>query len=156
MFKKTSKKNIKSGDLFSFETKSGFGYGRVIQVTILGVACILYNTEVELFDPNVNTESFDYILPPILIDTYSVFVHRLEGNLGIIKKDSNFIFPKFLDIYRASIGGEINGEFQILNFLTGEVSNINFDPKTKFNITDSNIHSYWNVVDFFEANKLSN
>ncbi|MNE10596.1 hypothetical protein D3C81_437010 [compost metagenome] len=83
---KTSYKKIKSGDIFCFALDSKkYGVGRIITQNSLGHV-------VEIFDkvlnvPAVDSLSFKRLGDPVILDSYSLFDRKAEGDWRIVAHD---------------------------------------------------------------------
>ncbi|HDS1061966.1 MULTISPECIES: Imm26 family immunity protein [unclassified Pseudomonas] len=86
---KTSYKKIKSGDIFCFALDSKkYGVGRIITQNSLGHV-------VEIFDkvlnvPAVDSLSFKRLGDPVILDSYSLFDRKAEGDWRIVAHDLDY------------------------------------------------------------------
>ncbi|PTV52291.1 Imm26 family immunity protein [Pseudomonas putida] len=86
---KTSYKKIKSGDIFCFALDSKkYGVGRIMTQNSLGHV-------VEIFDkvlnvPAVDSLSFKRLGDPVILDSYSLFDRKAEGDWRIVAHDLDY------------------------------------------------------------------
>ncbi|MFG0269518.1 Imm26 family immunity protein [Pseudomonas sp. LTR0] len=86
---KTSYKKIKSGDIFCFALGSKkYGVGRIMTPNSLGHV-------VEIFDkvlsvPVVDSVSFERLGDPVILDSYSLFDRKAEGDWRIVAYESDY------------------------------------------------------------------
>ncbi|MBJ7223495.1 MULTISPECIES: Imm26 family immunity protein [unclassified Brenneria] len=112
--KKTLLRYIKPGDIFFFENTPGeYYFGRIMAKNSLGHFA-------EIFTPSTNdpeTITLDTkkrIRDPIVLDSYSLFDRRTEGNWVIIANQEDYIIPTNEPIRFSYGAGPIQTKVDIL------------------------------------------
>lgn len=83
---------LKVGDILSFELKlNKYGFARVLAKTKLGDAINVYNyfsTDTKDYKEAIKTNFL--FEQPIILDSYSIFWKRSEGNWDLLQSDNDF------------------------------------------------------------------
>jgi len=80
---KTKFRNIKSGDIFCFELSDhNYGVGRIMTQNSLGHVAEIFDKVLSL--PVVDSLTFERLGDPIILDSYSLFDLKAEGDWRII------------------------------------------------------------------------
>lgn len=86
---KTSLKNIKPGDIFCFALGEGkYGVGRVMTRNSLGHVVEIFNQVLSL--PIVKSVDFERLGDPIILDSYSLFDRKSEGDWRMVAHQENY------------------------------------------------------------------
>ncbi|MDM1298331.1 hypothetical protein HXZ94_07425 [Empedobacter falsenii] len=103
-FKKSFLKNIKSGDIFAFQEKGYFIYGRIISRTFLGFFAVLLKTKTEELNLDQNFEEIPYDFPPIIFDGMTFFQKNPDQDFGIVKSDATYEITECIKTFKFLIG----------------------------------------------------
>lgn len=86
---KTSLRNIKVGDVFCFALgEQKYGVGRIMTRNSLGHVAEIFNQV--LNSPMVSSISFDRLGDPIILDSYSLFDRKAEGDWRVVAHQENY------------------------------------------------------------------
>ncbi|WP_152988810.1 immunity 26/phosphotriesterase HocA family protein [Burkholderia pseudomallei] len=89
---RTMLKHIKSGDLFAFALGNGkYGFGRIISSVSLGHVAEFFDRIAD--DPNLDASdivSCKRLKQPVVLDSYSLFDRKMEGDWRIIAHQEKF------------------------------------------------------------------
>jgi hypothetical protein len=86
---KTSLKKIKPGDIFCFALGAKrYGVGRIMTQNSLGHVAEIFNQV--LSSPVVNSISFDRLGGPVILDSYSLFDRKTEGDWRVVAHQENY------------------------------------------------------------------
>lgn len=86
---KTSLKNIKPGDVFCFALgEKNYGVGRIMTRNSLGHVVEVFNQVLSV--PIVESIAFDRLGDPIIIDSYSLFDRKSEGDWRVVAYQENY------------------------------------------------------------------
>jgi len=89
---KTKLNKVIPGDIFCFVLDSGsYGVGRIMTRNSLGHVAEIF--EATLSSPVVNTLSLDRLGDPIILDSYSLFDRKAEGDWRIVAHDNEYQAP---------------------------------------------------------------
>jgi len=92
---------IKPGDIFVFKLNDEyFGFGRILTKVSLGHVAEIFDSI--LTSPTVTPEllsSVSRLGTPVVLDTYSLFDKRLEGDWQIVAHDSEFCMGDTDNVY---------------------------------------------------------
>ncbi|WDY60293.1 phosphotriesterase [Pseudomonas sp. PSKL.D1] len=89
---KTSLKKIRSGDIFCFALSGQkFGVGRIMTRNSLGHVAEIF--EQKLSRPVVKSLSFSRMGEPVILDSYSLFDRKAEGDWRIVAHDLDYQPP---------------------------------------------------------------
>ncbi|MFG0499883.1 Imm26 family immunity protein [Pseudomonas sp. YQ_13] len=86
---KTSYKKIKSGDIFCFALDSKkYGVGRIMTQNSLGHVVEIFDKALNV--PAVDSISFKRLGDPVILDSYSLFDRKAEGDWRIVAHDLDY------------------------------------------------------------------
>lgn len=86
---KTSLRKIRSGDIFCFSLGSHrYGVGRIITQNSLGHVAEIFDKV--LSSPVVDSVSFKRLGDPVILDSYSLFDRKTEGDWRIVAHELNY------------------------------------------------------------------
>lgn len=90
---RTMLRHIKPGDLFAFSLGDGkFGLGRIVSKISVGHIAEVFDVVAnspDVHDFDVNTAC--RAMPPVILDSYSLFDKKSEGDWRIIAHDEGFV-----------------------------------------------------------------
>ena len=135
-FKKTFLKNIKSGDIFAFQEKGYFIYGRIINRTILGFFAVVFKTKTMELDVEQNFDEIPFEFPPIVIDGMTFFQKNSDKDFGIIKSDPSYEIPQNIKSFNLVLGAHTK---EILHTCAGQVQTFNYLGETELITGQENI-----------------
>lgn len=93
IFKKTNRKKIQKGDIFSFILHGRFYYGRVFFNHYMGLLSYIYQYTTDKLDEDQYFSNMAFFTPPLILDGYSLFQRKSEGDWGIIQTDPAYEIP---------------------------------------------------------------
>ncbi|MBI6753540.1 Imm26 family immunity protein [Pseudomonas syringae] len=83
---------IKPGDIFCFDMGGeGYGVGRIMTRNSLGHVAEIFKVVLE--KPQITCSDLTRVGDPVIIDSYSLFDRKTEGDWRIIAHDSDYIAP---------------------------------------------------------------
>jgi len=86
---KTGHKKIKVGDIFCFALgKEKYGVGRIMTQNSLGHVAEIFDQI--LSSPVVSSISFDRLGDPVILDSYSLFDRKAEGDWRVVAHQENY------------------------------------------------------------------
>ena len=89
--KRTLIRYIRPGDVFCLTVQDrGYGYGRIIARVSIGHTAEIFDHFTAVPATRVDPESLRPAHPPVVIDSYSLFDRKSEGDYRIIAHDRNF------------------------------------------------------------------
>ncbi|AKF48642.1 Imm26 family immunity protein [Pseudomonas syringae] len=90
--KRKQLRHIKPGDIFCFDLgQIGYGLGRVMTRNSLGHVVEIFK---EVLDkPQITCSNFSRVGDPVILDSYSLFDRKTEGDWRIIAHDPNYTAP---------------------------------------------------------------
>lgn len=148
-FKKTSIKKIDRGDIFSFEKEGFFYYGRILTNHFLGLFSIIYKYKNNDLNLDIDFSSDDGIFPPIILDGYSLFQLKSDGDWGIIAKDPDYKIPDSLkNVVFSNINGVKQKKIKGYNIYGQEVEVYYEENET--NIVDDVIYGDYDISEFLD------
>lgn len=144
IFKKTNRKKIGRGDIFSFLNDNSYQYGRVFSRSNSGIIAAIYNYKTSDVRLDLKFLDDDFKTHPIILDGYSLFQLKDEGDWGIILKDEKYTIPDSMKKYYFSNNNKKYIDiFQAMNI---EGERLSLDPKSdNFIIVDNMIYGDYDV-----------
>lgn len=148
-FKKVPIKEINRGDIFSFEKDGFFYYGRILTNHFLGLFSIIYKYKTKNLNLDSDVSNFDAISPPIILDGYSLFQIKIDGNWGVVMKDLNYRIPDHLkDLVFSNVNDLKQKKIKGFN-IHGEEIEINYN-KNKDKIIDDVIYGDFDIKELID------
>lgn len=92
---------IKNGDIFCFKLdEKSYCFGRIIAETDFGHLAEVFDciSDTPFIDQN-NVEKALRLIEPIILDSYSLFDRKTEGEWRIIGHQEEYLAPDFRDIF---------------------------------------------------------
>ncbi|BDR57638.1 hypothetical protein XA3_00790 [Xylocopilactobacillus apicola] len=110
---------IKPGDIFSFQIEDNlFGFGQIIADSMMGHSAEIFNyfnSSPEISKDNIIGAK--RLISPIILDSYTLFDKKLEGDWRIIGHEENYN-PKDIDGFFFKYGDPILKKVDLLGSVT--------------------------------------
>ncbi|AIM37624.1 hypothetical protein KO02_13745 [Sphingobacterium sp. ML3W] len=149
-FKKIILKKINKGDLFSFLMNDSFYYGRILNNNFLGLISIIYKTTTKHLKMDIDFFADSYYEPPMILDGYSLFQLKSEGDWGIISSNADYEIPeKLLNYIFTNVYENLNGPLHGMD-ING--NNLTCNPTdTNLKIADNAIYGDYDVAEYLKS-----